>query len=409
MGRRVVITGLGAITPIGNDIETAWENAKNGVHGIREITHFDVEPHKVKLGAEVKGFEYPDKRAAKRLDKHCQFGLVAAKRAMEQSGIVSGENVDPFRFGVIGGTGIGGIETLEKEISKASHKGVRFVSALLVPMVIPNILAGNLSIEFGAKGSSLGLSTACAAGTHSIGEAYRNIKDGYAEVILAGSAEAPFSTTCFAGFANMTAMSKSVDPDRASIPFDADREGFIMGEGAAFFVLEELEHAIERKANILGEVVGYGSTCDAYHVTSPSPEGDGAAEAMRQAIEDAGIMPEDIDYINAHGTGTPYNDLFETRAVKTIFGADTKVPMSSTKSMTGHLLGAAGSIETAFCLKAIEDGFIPPTVGIKNPDPELDLDYVPDKGREVDVKYTLSNSLGFGGHNGTLILKKFEK
>ncbi len=408
MGRRVVITGMGVVTPVGNDIETAWGNIKKGVHGIAEITHFDIETQKVKLGAEVKDFEYPDSRAAKRLDRHGQYGLVAAKEAIMQSGIESGKNVDPYRFGVMGGTGIGGIETLEKEISKATVKGVRFVSALLVPMVIPNILAGNLSIEFQAKGSSIGLSTACAAGTHSIGEAFRNIKDGYAEVILAGSAEAPFSSTCFAGFANMTAMTKSTDPDRASIPFDQDREGFVMGEGAGFFVLEELSHALNRGAKIIGEIVGYGTTCDAYHLTSPSPEGEGAAVAMEQAIKEAGITAEEIDYINAHGTGTPYNDLFETRAVKKVFGEKTKVPMSSTKSMTGHLLGAAGSIEAAFCLKAIEEGFIPPTIGIKMPDPELDLDYVPDKGRNVQVKYALSNSLGFGGHNGTIILKKYE-
>ncbi len=408
MSKRVVITGIGAVTPVGNDTETFWNNIRNGVHGIAEITHFDVTPHKVKMGAEVKNFEYPDKRAAKRLDLHGQFGLVAAKEAVEQSGIVSGENVDPYRFGVIAGTGIGGISTIEKETAKVEHKSVKYVSALLVPMVIPNILAGNLSIEFDAKGSSFGLTTACAAGTHSIGEAYRNIKDGYQDVILAGSAEAPFANTCFAGFANMTAMTTRTDPDRASTPFDAERDGFVMGEGAAFLVLEELEHALNRGANIIAEVAGYGSTSDAYHITSPSPEGEGAAKAMEFAIESAGITPDQISYINAHGTGTPYNDLFETRAVKKVFGEDTKVPMSSTKSMTGHLLGAAGSIEAVICVKALTDNFVPPTIGIKVEDPELDLDYVKDVGREMEVNYTISNSLGFGGHNGSLILKKYK-
>ena len=409
MDRRVVVTGMGAVTPLGNSVEIFWDNIKNGVNGIDLITHFDIEPQKSIMGGEVRNFEYHDKRMAKRLDPSAQYGLTAAIEAAGQSGLVSGENIDPKRYGVLAGTGIGGISTLENEVRKAEEKGVSRVSALLVPMVIPNILAGNIGIEMKAKASCLGLVTACSAGTHSIGEAYRTIRHGYAEAIVAGSAEAAFAPTCFSGFANMTALSTRRDKDRCSTPFDKERDGFVMGEGAGFLVLEELSHAINRGATIYGEIAGYASTCDAYHLTSPSPDGEGAAEAMKLAIEDAGIKPEDIDYINAHGTGTPYNDVFETRAIKTIFGEKTQVPTSSTKSMTGHLLGAAGAIEAIVCLKAIEDSFIPPTINLDVPDPECDLDYVPHKGRSKTLNYVLSNSLGFGGHNGTLIFKKYQE
>lgn len=409
MEKRVVITGIGVVSPVGNNVEAMWDSIKNGRHGIGEITQFDLTGHKVTMGAEVKDYDYGDKKAARRLDRTDQFALTAAREAVEDSGIVSGENVDPSRFGVYGGTGIGGMQTLEGEVTKCIKKDKPArASALLIPMVMPNAISGNISMEFNAQGASMGIVSACAAGTHNVGEAFRNIKHGYNDVILAGSAESVFSPVCFSGFANMTAMSTSTDPSRASIPFDEERSGFILGEGAGFLVLEELEHAKNRGAKIYGEIVGYGATSDAYHITSPAPDGEGAARAIRMALNEAGITADDIDYINAHGTGTPYNDAFETIAVKKVFGDDTKVPMSSTKSMTGHLLGAAGSLEAVICTKAINDGFIPATIGLQKPDPELDLDYVPNVGREADIKYTLSNSLGFGGHNGTLIIKKYE-
>lgn len=409
MDRRVAVTGLGVVSPVGNNVEAMWDSIKVGRHGIGEITRFDLEGHKVTLGAEVKDFDFGDKRAAKRLDISNQYALTAAREAVADSGIVSGQNVEPERFGIYGGTGIGGINTLEAEVSKCVKKKTPArASALLIPMVMPNAIAGNISMEFNARGASFGIVSACAAGTHNVGEAYRNIKHGYNDVVLAGGAESVFSPVCFSGFSNMTAMNTTDDPDRASIPFDADRAGFILGEGAGFLILEEMEHAKNRGAKIYGEIVGYGATSDAYHITSPDPEGKGAAGAIRMALGDAGITHEDIDYINAHGTGTPYNDAFETKAVKNVFGEDTKVPMSSTKSMTGHLLGAAGGLEAVICMKTIEEGFIPPTVGLEKPDPELDLDYVPNKGRQADIKYVMSNSLGFGGHNGTLIMKKYE-
>lgn len=408
MEKRVVVTGLGVVSPVGNNVDAMWDSIKNGRHGIAEITRFDLEGHKVTLAAEVKDFDFGDKRAAKRLDIADQYALTAAREAISDSGIVSGENVDQDRFGIYGGTGIGGIATMEHEVTKCVKKNTPGrASALLIPMVMPNAIAGNISMEFKAQGPSFGIVSACAAGTHNVGEAYRNIKHGYNDVILAGGAESVLSPVCFSGFSNMTAMNPTKDPDRASIPFDVERNGFILGEGAGFLVLEELEHAKARGAKIYGEIVGYGATSDAYHITSPAPDGEGAAKAIKMAIDDAGITPEDIDYINAHGTGTPYNDAFETLAIKKIFGEDTKVPVSSTKSMTGHLLGAAGGLEAVICAKTIVEGFIPPTIGLKKPDPELTLDYVPNEGREANINYVLSNSLGFGGHNGTLIMKKF--
>ena len=408
MERRVVVTGLGVVSPVGNNIDEMWASIKAGKHGIAPITRFDTEGHKVTLAAEVKDFDFGDRRAAKRLDIADQYALVAAREAVADSGIVSGENVDPDRFGIYGGTGIGGIATLESEVTKCIKKGnMARASALLVPMMMPNAIAGNISMEFNAKGPSFCIVSACASGTHTIGEAYRNIKHGYNDVIMAGGAESVLAPVSFSGFANMTAMNTTTDPDRASIPFDVDRNGFILGEGAGFLILEELEHAKARGAKIYGEIAGYGATSDAYHITSPDPEGKGAAKAIQMALDDAGIKPEDVDYINAHGTGTPYNDAFETIAIKKVFGDDTKVPVSSTKSMTGHLLGAAGGLEAVICAKAIVEGFIPPTVGLQNQDPELDLDYVPNTGREADLEYVLSNSLGFGGHNGTLLMKKY--
>ncbi|MGI6204421.1 MAG: beta-ketoacyl-ACP synthase II [Anaerovoracaceae bacterium] len=404
--RRVVVTGFGDVTPVGNDAETSWKNIKNGVNGIDRITHFDTEGQKCVMGAEVKDFEYPDRRAARRLDPTSQFALTAAEEALKMSGIVSGENVDPLRFGVYGGAGIGGVQTLEGQIRKAESRGdVRHVSALMIPMTIANLIAGNIAIKFKAKGPCIGVVTACAAGTQAIGEAFRNIKDGYTDVICAGGSEAAFAPACFAGFGTMKATTRKEDRDRCCIPFDAERDGFVMGEGAGFVVLEELEHAKARGAKIYAEIAGYGSTCDAYHVTMPEPEGEGAASCMRLALEEAGIDAKEIDYINAHGTGTPYNDEFETKAIKMVFGEDTKVPVSSTKSMTGHLLGAAGAIEAIFCIQAIRDGFIPATINYKVPDPKCDLDYVPNEGRNAELSCVLSNSFGFGGHNGSIVIK----
>jgi 3-oxoacyl-[acyl-carrier-protein] synthase II len=407
--KRVVITGVGTICAVGNDTQSSWESLMAGRHGFGRIETMDITDHKVTVGGEVKNFEYPDKREAKRLDPFCQFGLTACGEALEMSGIVAGDNVAPERAGVYLGSGIGGIRTLEKEMVNGRDNGYRRVSALLVPMIIINILPGNVSIKYGFKGHTMGIVTACSSGTHSVGEAWRSIKLGLADVIVAGGAESPFAPVCVAGFANMKAMTESKDPDRASIPFDKERNGFVISEGAGALVLEELGHAKARGAEILAEVVGYGTSTDAYHITQPSPDGKGAAHAMSMAIDSAGISPAEISYINAHGTSTPMNDLFETRAIKEVFGdCAYDVPVSSTKSMTGHALGAAGALEAVFCVNSILHGRVPPTVGYQVPDEELDLDYVTEGARDVDVKYTLSNSLGFGGHNGTVIFKKYE-
>jgi 3-oxoacyl-[acyl-carrier-protein] synthase II len=407
--KRVVITGIGAICAVGNDLAASWDSLMAGRHGFARIETMDITGHKITVGGEVRNFEYPDKREARRLDLFCQFGLTACDEALKMSGVIAGENVAPERAGVYLGSGIGGIRTLEKEMVNGRENGYRRVSALLVPMIIINILPGNVSIKYGFKGNSMGIVTACSSGTNSVGEAWRAIKLGLEDVIIAGGAESPFAPVCVAGFANMKAMSESTDPDRASIPFDKERHGFVMGEGAGALVVEELEHAKARGAEILAEVVGYGTSSDAYHITQPSPDGKGAACAMNMAIESAGIKPTDISYINAHGTSTPLNDLFETRAVKEVFGdAAYRIPMSSTKSMTGHALGAAGALEAVFCVKSILEGRIPPTVGYRVPDEELDLDYVTDGPRDVDVVYAMTNSLGFGGHNGSLIFKRYE-
>jgi 3-oxoacyl-[acyl-carrier-protein] synthase II len=407
--KRVVITGMGAVCAVGNDLRTTWDSLMAGRHGFARIESMDLTGQKVTVGAEVKGFEYPDRREAKWRDPVCQFGLVACGEALEMSGIVAGENVAPERAGIYLGSGIGGIRTLEREMTNGREHGYRRVSALLVPMIIINILPGNVSIKYGFKGNTMGIVTACSSGTHSVGEAWRAIKLGLEDVIIAGGAESPFAPVCVAGFANMKAMTESEDPDRASIPFDKERNGFVIGEGAGALVLEELEHAKSRGANILAEVVGYGTSTDAFHITQPSPDGKGAEYSMNMAIESAGIKPSDISYINAHGTSTPMNDLFETRAIKTVFGAAAhSVPVSSTKSMTGHALGAAGALEAVFCVQSMLEGRIPPTVGYKVPDDELDLDYVTEGARDVDVKYAMSNSLGFGGHNGTVVFKRYE-
>ena len=411
LSRRVVITGLGAITPVGNDVETFWNNIKSGVSGIGFITRFDTSEFKVKIAAEVKDFDplvYMDRKEAKRMDVFSQFAIASAVQAVEDSKLDL-ETIDKNRFGVIIGSGIGGIDTIEKEQTKFLQKGPSKVQPLFIPMIISNMAAGNVAIKFQARGICTTVVTACATGTNAIGEAYRMIQYGTADVMLAGGTETSITPLSIAGFTNLTALSKNPDPKRASIPFDAERDGFVMGEGAGVLVLESLEHAQKRGAKIYAEMVGYGSTCDAYHMTSPSPDGEGAARAMDLAIKEAGISPDEVSYINAHGTSTPVNDKYETIAVKTIFGENTKVPISSTKSMTGHLLGAAGAIEGIISVKALEEGFIPPTIGYSVADPDCDLDIVPNVGRKADLKYVLSDSLGFGGHNAVILMKKWSE
>ena len=411
MERRVVITGMGALTPIGNDVDTFWNNAKSGKLGIDFITLIDHDLIEVKIAAEVKDFD-PDtligKKESKRLDRFAQFGLVASDEAIKNSGIDL-EKEDLNRFGVMLGSGIGGFETIETECTKIATGKSKRVSPFFVPMTIINLGAGNVAIKHGLKGPCTSAVTACATGTNNIGDAFRTIKHGYADVMLAGGAEAPITRLGVTGFNSMKALNTDNNPKKASIPFDKDRSGFVMGEGAGLVVLESLEHAEARGANIIAEIVGYGSTCDAYHITSPAPDGSGAARAMLDAFKEAGIKPEQVSYINAHGTSTPLNDKFETAAIKTAFGEDAyKIPISSTKSMTGHLLGAAGAIETIICAKALQEGFIPPTIGYETKDEELDLDYVPNVGRKQELEYALTNSLGFGGHNATLLLKKWK-
>lgn len=411
MEKRVVVTGLGAITPIGNTVEEYWNGLVNGVNGIDEITAFDASNSEVKLAAEVKNFDpkqHMDPKEARRMDRYCQLAMAAAKEAMEMSAL-DVETMDHNRFGVIVGSGIGGLQTLENEHKKMLEKGPKRVNPLLIPMIISNMAAGNIAIRYGAKGICTNIVTACATGSQCIGDAYRNIKHGYADIILAGGTEASITPLSIAGFANLTALSKSTDKDRASIPFDKERNGFVMGEGAGIVVLEELEHAKRRGAAILAEVVGYGATCDAYHMTSPAVDGEGAARAMQLSIEEANIDPSKVSYINAHGTSTPYNDKFETMAVKTVFQeAAYQIPISSTKSMTGHLLGASGAIESIACIKSITEGVLPPTIGYQVPDEDCDLDIVPNVARKADVVYAMSNSFGFGGHNATLLFKRYE-
>ena len=411
MERRVVITGMGALTPIGNDVNTFWSNTKEGKLGIDFITLINEDLIDVKIAAEVKNFD-PEiligKKESKRLDRFAQFALVASDEAIKDSGIdLEKENLD--RFGVMLGSGIGGFQTIEDECSKLATGKSKRVTPFFIPMAIINLGAGNVAIKYGLKGPCTSAVTACATGTNNIGDAFRAIKHGYADVMLAGGAEAPITRLGVTGFNSMKALNTSNDPSKASTPFDKNRGGFVMGEGAGVVILESLEHAEARGANIIAEVVGYGSTCDAYHITSPDPEGEGAARAMKDAIEEAGIKPADVSYINAHGTSTELNDKFETFAIKKVFGEEAyNVPISSTKSMTGHLLGAAGAIEAIACAKALQEGFVPPTIGYETKDEELDLDYVPNVGRKQELEYTLSNSLGFGGHNATLLLKKWK-
>ena len=411
MEKRVVITGLGAITPIGNNVEEFWKGIKEGKCGIDTITAFDTSNFKVKLAAEVKNYnpeEYFDKREAKRLDKFSQYAMIAAREAWKDSGLDK-EKENMERVGIILGSGIGGIDTIETEQRKLLEKGPDRVSPMYIPMGICNMATGNVTIDIGAKGESIAMVTACATGTHCIGESFRMIKHGYQDVILAGGTEASVTPLSIAGFTNIKALSKSEDKNRASIPFDKERNGFVMGEGAGIVILEELEHAKKRGAKIYAEIVGYGATSDAYHITSPAPDGEGGARAMKIAMEEANVEPSEITYINAHGTSTHLNDACETAAIKTALGEENakKVMVSSTKGNTGHLLGAAGGVEAIVCSKAVQEGFVPATINYQIPDEECDLDIVPNEGRNVEVKYAMSNSLGFGGHNSSILLKKY--
>ena len=412
MKRRVVITGLGAITPIGNSVKEFWNSLKSGTVGIGEITKFDTTDYKAKLAAEVKNFdakEYMDPKAAKRMEDFCRFAVAAAKEALEDSGLDMAKE-DPFRIGVSVGSGIGSLQAMEREHQRLLSGGPRRVNPMLVPLMISNMAAGNVGIQFGLKGKCINVVTACATGANSIGEAFRTIQYGDADMMAAGGTEASITPIGIAGFSALTALSTSNDPKRASIPFDKERSGFIMGEGAGVIVLEELEHALARNAKIYAELAGYGATCDAYHITSPAEDGSGAARAMLEAMKDAGVTPEQVDYINAHGTSTHHNDLFETRAIRLALGdAAEKVKISSTKSMIGHLLGAAGSVELIACIKSIEEGFVHATAGYQLPDEECDLDYVVNGGVPMEVNCCLSNNLGFGGHNATLCVKKYVK
>lgn len=410
--RRVVVTGMGAITPIGLNTEEFWKGLKEGRTGFGEITHFDASDFKVHLAAEVKDFQpkdYMNPRDARRMELFCQYAVAAAKEAMEHSGLDM-EKEDPFAVGCSIGSGIGSLQTIEREHEKYFKKGPNRMSPLMVPMMISNMAAGNVSIQLGLRGKNINVVTACATGTHSIGEAYRSIQCGDADVMFAGGTEAAVTPIGVGGFAALTALSASRDPKRCSIPFDKERDGFVLGEGAGVVVLEELEHARARGAEILAEVVGYGATADAYHITSPIEDGSGAAKAMERAIAQAGIRPKDVAYINAHGTSTHHNDLFETIAIKKVFGEYAKnVKVNSTKSMIGHLLGAAGAVEFITCVKSIQDRFVHQTVGYRVADEECDLDYVTEGPVEMDVNYALSNSLGFGGHNASILVKKFEE
>ncbi len=409
--RRVVVTGVGAITPIGNNAPVFWENIKKGVCGIDTVTRFDVTDYKTKIAGEVKDFnieDYIERKEARKMDRYTQFAYVAALEAFKNSGLDM-EKEDAWRVGVITGSGIGGIKTFEEQNEVLLQRGPSRVSPFFIPMMISNIAASYIAIALNARGVNKNVVTACASGTNAIGDAFRHIQYGDSDVIIAGGAEAAVTPMAFAGFCNMKAMSTNNDnPKTASRPFDATRDGFVLSEGAGFVVLEELEHAKARGANIICEMVGYGATDDAYHITSPVPGGEGGAKAMEMAIKDANITPDMVTYINAHGTSTSYNDMFETQAIKSVFGdAAYKVKVSSTKSMTGHLLGAAGGVEAIVCAMSIRDGYIPATINFENADPECDLDIVPNKGVNAEVDYALSNSLGFGGHNASILFKKY--
>ncbi|MBE7030876.1 MAG: beta-ketoacyl-[acyl-carrier-protein] synthase II [Ruminococcaceae bacterium] len=409
--RRVVITGMGVVSPVGNNLETFWNNIKAGVNGIGMVTRFDVTDYPCKVAGEVKDFdvtEFVDKKEARRMDRYTHYAVAAAKMAVEHSGLNLDE-VDKERMGVILGSGVGGLETLEAQQRTLLEKGPGRISPFFIPMMISNMGAAQVAIMTGAKAINESVVTACASGTNAVGDAFHVIRRGMADIMISGGAEAVITPLALAGFCSMKALSTVEDPEKACRPFDVNRDGFVMGEGAGILVMEELEHAKKRGATIYAEVVGYGATDDAHHITAPAPDGEGGARAMAQAIADAGLSPEDVDYVNAHGTSTPYNDKFETRAIKTVFGDHAyKLKVSSTKSMTGHMLGAAGGVEAIVCAMSISDSFIPATIHYETSDPECDLDYVPNRGMEAPVNVAISNSLGFGGHNATIVLKKYE-
>lgn len=410
MSRRVVVTGMGAITPVGLSVEEFWQSLKEGKHGFATITKFDTTEYKAHVAAEVKGFEgkdYMDFKAAKRMELFSQYAVAAAGEALKDAGIDM-EQEDPYMVGCAVSSGIGSLQAMEREYDKLVNRGPSKVNPLLVPMMISNMAAGNVAIQYGLKGKSLNVVTACASGTNSIGEAFRAVQYGDADVMVAGGAEGSVTPIGVAGFCSLTALSTVEDPDKCSLPFDKNRSGFVMGEGAGVVVLEELEHAKKRGARIYAEVIGYGCSNDAFHITSPAEDGQGAAKAMLAAMKDGGVAPEELTYINAHGTATHHNDLFETRAIKLAFGEHAKnLRINSTKSMVGHLLGAAGAVEFVACVKQMEEGFIHKTVGYTTPDEEIDLDYCKEPYEEA-VPYALSNSLGFGGHNASILLKKYE-
>ena len=400
---------MGAITPIGNSVEEFWNSIKEGKTGFGPITYFDTADYRCKLAAEVKDFDptqYMDKKSARRMEQFCQFAVAAAGQAIADAGLIM-EQEDPYMVGCSVGSGIGSLQAMEREYDRLKEKGPGRVGPMLVPLMISNMAAGNVSIAYGLKGKSLNVVTACATGTHSIGEAYRTIQYGDADVMIAGGTESSITPIGIAGFSALTALSFSEDPERASIPFDKERNGFVMGEGSAIVVLEELEHAKRRGAKIYAELTGYGCSSDAYHITSPAEDGSGAATAMLNALKDGGVAPEELTYINAHGTSTHHNDLFETRAIKLAFGEHAyDLKINSTKSMVGHLLGAAGAVEFVTCVKEIQEGYIHRTVGLRETEEELDLNYCRDSYKE-EVPYALTNSLGFGGHNASLLLKKY--
>ena len=411
MERRVVITGLGAIIPIGNNVEEMWQSIVDKKCGIDKITYFDTTNFKTSVAGEIKGYDalnYFDGKQARKLDKSSQLAIVASREALKNSGITK-ENTDFERIGAFISSGIAGINTIEEQCEISTIKGYNRLSPMFIPMAVANMPAGNVTIDLGIKGESISILSACSSATHAIGEAYKTIKYGSEDVILAGGAEAPICRLGVASFENMKALSFAEDKSRASIPFDKERSGFVMGEGAGVLVLEDLEHALKRNAKIYAEVVGYGATSDAHHITCPAPEGEGGARAMKRAIEDAKINPSEIDYINAHGTSTVLNDSLETAAIKTALGEASKsVMISSTKSYTGHLLGAAGGVEAAICVKAMENSIVPPTINYKVKDEECDLDIVPNEPRKKELNYVMSNSLGFGGQNASIILKKYK-
>jgi 3-oxoacyl-[acyl-carrier-protein] synthase II len=410
MKRRVVVTGVGAVTPVGSNIEKAWNNIINGVSGVGPLTRVNADEYPAKVAAEITDFnieDFVDKKDARKMDRFTHYAIAASLMAVKDADLSINEE-NSHRVGVWIGSGIGGMETFENQYETFLNRGYRRVSPFFVPMMIPDMATGQVSITLGARGFNSCTVTACATGTNSIGDAFKVIQRGDADVMVTGGAEAPITKMSVAGFCANTALSTNPDPQTASRPFDANRDGFVIGEGAGIVILEELEHALARGAKIYAEIVGYGATGDAYHITAPAPEGEGGARAMKMALDDAGLTPNDIDYINAHGTSTEYNDKYETMAIKTVFGEHAyQLAVSSTKSMTGHLLGAAGGVEAIFTVLAIKENILPPTINLQTPDPECDLDYVPNESRQKEIRAAISNSLGFGGHNATIAFKKY--